>query len=240
MTSLEPFLATPDATPAPPQEGTPQGLQADTSPQSAQHFQSLYNKTLAQNYALQQQLENFQRMQMEAAQRQQPQTQTTNPYDPNTQWAPWIQWQTEHAAQMAVTGAQQAFEERLQNAMRQNQESQWIAAHPGIDIAGVKAFAQMRSIGNLDDAYTLMTLPTQLANVQAQAINQTFNQVRQPQQTAATPTRGINTNTPTGPVQLSLEKMMEAYMNDPEVENTWHPDVRKEFWKHVTARATEQ
>lgn len=233
---FDPSLYVPDDPNAPSQSGVVQGQQTPTQPvfDPAKHFQSIADQRLAENLRLQQEL---QRLQSQIPQNSQ--ATQTNPFDPNKDWASWIRFETQAGARQAAQESAQAVRAEFQGMFRQATEAQWAQAHPGTDINAVKAFQQLRGIANLDDAYTLMTLPNQLAQVQSQTAQQTINQFRQPV-AGATAIRGSQNATlggPQTPQQYSYAKMAQAYANNPNVEASWPAELKDAFWKETNARS---
>ena len=233
--AFDPSLYAPDDPNATSQPGVPQGQPTPTQPafDPARHFQSIADQRLAENLRLQQEL---QRLQSQAPQT--PQTIQQNPYDPNKDWASWIRFENQAAARQAAQESANAVRQEFQGLFQQASEAQWAQAHPGTDINAVKSFAQMRGIRDLNDAFTLMTLPNQLAAAQSQASQQTINQFRQPNSGAA-PIRGTQgVNAPIQP-QMSYAKLAAAYASNPDVEESWPVEVREAFWKETNLRGQD-
>ena len=230
--AFDPSPYLPDDPNATSQPGAPQGQPTNTQPvfDPAKHFQSIADQRLAENLRLQQENERL-RSQMP----QNPQATQQNPYDPNKDWASWIRYENQAAARQAAQESAQAVRQEFQGLFQQASEQQWANAHPGTDINAVKSFAQLRGIRDLNDAFTLMTLPNQLAQAQSQASQQAINQFRQPGP-GATPIRGAqNMGSPIQP-QLSYAKLAAAYVADPRVADSWPQEIRDAFDRETNLR----
>lgn len=233
---FDPSLYAPDVPLEPSQSGVSTGQPTPTQPvfDPAKHFQSIADQRLAENLRLQQELERLKSQVPQTTQGTQ-----QNPYDPNKDWAGWIRFENQAAARQAAQESAQAVRNEFQGLFQQATESQWAQAHPGVDINAVKAFQQLRGIRDLNDAFTLMTLPNQLAQAQAQTAQQTIQQFRQPNSGAA-PIRGTQgLGTPITP-QLSYAKLAEAYSKNPDVEDTWPKEVQEAFWRETNGRAERE
>lgn len=232
--AFDPSPYLPDVQPAPSQPGVTPGQTAITPPvfDAAKHFQSIADQRLAENLRLQQELQRYQQSQPTPASSGAIQP---NPFDPQKDWASWMRFENQQAARMASQEALQGFRQELQGVLQQSAEAQWAQGHPGTDINAVKAFAQMRGIRDLNDAFALMTLPNQLAQVQSQTAQSTLQQFRQPVQ-GATPIRGSQSTATPQAQQMSYVKLAEAYANNPNIEASWPAEVRDAFWKETNAR----
>lgn len=164
-------------------------------------------------------------------------SQNKNPYDPQVDPWGWQRWENQTAARDAATQAAaqtlQVIMQQAQLMSQQNREAQWAQAHPGVDINLVKSFAEARRIGELDDAYTLMTLNQQVQGAVQQAQSGLLNQFRQPANVAQ-PVRAQGGQG--APVSLRFETMLEAYTSNPNIENTWPPQLREAFHRELDMR----
>lgn len=223
-------------------QAQPQGQANQQTPLDSQtaHWQRVANEKQILAFQLQQEIDRI-RQENLARQNQPPQMQNVqqNPYNADTDWQSWMKWEQQAAA---VSAAKNAAQETLQMVMgyaqQQQQaqaEQQWAMQHPGVDVMQVKAFQKMRGIQNIDDAYTLMSMPMMMNTVQNQAQQQTINQFRQPQVGANAIRSGSNV-VDGQPIQLSFEKMAQAYSQNPDIEKTWNPELRQVFWREVSAR----
>jgi len=186
-------LTQPDAPPA-AEQGVVQGQVVD--PNQA-HFQSLYNRTLAEKFAIEQELarERQARLQVTQATSQA----RTNPYDPATHPNEFWDWKIQEGINTAAERTRQVMGEQIGQFVQQNVEQQFLHENAsdmqrlGITADHIKAYNQMNGIAphRLDIGWRLMTMPQQIAQTQTQAINQTFQQLRQPNaQQVANPLRG--------------------------------------------------
>ena len=201
------------------------------TPQNDQHFQNLYNRTLAENFALQQRLQK----QMETSQ-QQVQRPPQNPYDPQTQSAEWWRHENQTMARTAAEEARRATREEFGQVIQTFQKQQWLSTHSqemqrlGITQEHLEAFNQMNGIppDNYEVGLKLMMLPTQMNNVARQAQQQTINNFRQPQ-TGAIPIRGGLPSIVQTP-QYSYEVDALEYQNTSgRVYDTWTPEKQQAF-----------
>lgn len=221
---LTPYL--PDAPQNPAVGQEPQGQPAAPPSDANQpHYQTLYNQTLAEKLALQQQLQAL-------TQASQPQTQQGDPRpDPQTDWAGYLKWEIRSGQRELLQQFREEEKRNWQGALQQASDMEWARQHPNLDIGQVKAFAQARQIGNLDDAATLMTLPQMVNQVQRNASNQTMNNFRQPVTNPfAAPIRpGGGTQ---GPTQLVFAKLAQEYQETfGKAYESWTPDMRAAFDK---------
>lgn len=232
-------VPTPAQTPAAPpadNQGQAQGIQTQVDPVQQQHFQSLYNKTLAEKFALEEQLRKQTEFQQQLLLQQKPQTQQTNPYDPNANWAQWIQWENREAARIAAETARQGFKEELNHYAQQANEFNWIQGHQvdmarlGITPDNIRAFNRMNNIpeGNFEVGWKLMTMPMVNTQVAQQAINQTVQQFQQPI-SGAQPLRGTQ-SVGAGSVQMKFSDLEKAFVeSNGHAYDTWSPEVQKAF-----------
>jgi hypothetical protein len=193
-------------------------------PPDAPHFQQLYNQTLAEKLALQQQLASL----SSAPQ----QTQADPRPDPQTDWAGYLKWEIRQGQRELLQQFREEEKRNWQGALQQASEMEWARQHPNLDLNQVKAFAQARGISNLDDAATLMTLPQTVNQVQRAASQQTMNNFRTPVNTPfANPIRpggGVQV----GQIGLSFEKMAQEYQSTfGAAYNTWPPEIQQAFDK---------
>jgi len=230
--AFDPSPYLPDDPNAPSQPGVVQGQPANAQPvfDPAKHFQSIADQRLADNLRLQQENERLKSQVPQGAQAIQ-----ANPYNPQTEWPAWIKFENLAAARQASQETAQAVRQEFQGMFQQATEAQWVQAHPNVDINAVKAFMQVRRVGNMDDAYTLMTLPNQLAQAQSQASQQAINQFRQPN-LGATPIRGAQNMGSPIQAQLSYAKLAAAYVADPRVADTWPQEVKDAFDRETNLR----
>lgn len=243
--NVQEYMAEQPATqPAPQQaDGQAQG-QVNTNTQGTpetdayKNLQSIYNKTVAEKLAIERQ---FQMMQQQLQQPQtQPQNQTPqNPYDPNTDWWNALKWEQRQAAkEAAIEASQGTMQNVLKYAQQQTQlqnEVQWQQAHPDADINQVKYFAQQRGISNLDDAYTILTLPQRTNQVITQTAQNMQQQFRQPNNGVSP----IRTTSPAPmPTQgLSYEKMAAKFNEtNGAVYDSWTPEMQQAFNKETFLR----
>lgn len=194
-------------------------------------LQRIANEKQVLAYQLQQELDRIRNTQTQAPQAN---VQNQNPHDPNTDWAGWMRYEQQQAARLAAQETTSRLLEYAQQQARVQQEMQWQQAHPNVDINQIKGFAQMRGIQNLDDAYMLYSLPSQMASLQTQAVNQTLNNYRQPQQ-QATPVR--NGQSSGASVGLSYEKMASEFQaTNGRAYEAWSPQLRDAFDKETFRR----
>lgn len=221
--------STSQAPPQAPVQAQNQPMQSTEQTRIAE-LQRIANEKQVMAYQLQQELDrlrNTQQAQPQVAQNQ-------NPHDPNTDWAGWMRYEQQQAARLA---AQETTSQLLQYAQQQarvQQDIQWQQSHPNVDINQIKGFAQMRGISNLDDAYTLYSLPSQIASVQTQAVNQTLNNFRQPTQMATPVRNGQSSNATVG---LSYEKMASEFQaTNGRAYESWSQPLRDLFDKETYRR----
>lgn len=193
----------PAVVPAPP-DGTAQGTPTQADATQPEHFQSLYNKTLAEKYALEQQMRQMQEFQMKQMQTAQPQQVQHNPFDPQIQPTQWWDWKMQDNNRRLVDEVDRRQEQRLNTMIQQANEVAWVNQHQnemtraGITVDHIKNFNRMKGIAdwNLDVGWQLMNLPNTVANVARQTQQQTIQNIRQPQ-TGANPIRGTSPATQT-------------------------------------------
>lgn len=241
LDSLQQFVVQPEPNAEPAaQQGTqqgqpqePQGTQIDP----AKHFQSLYGQTYAE-LQHERQLRQALERQVQPQQTQQPQQQ--NPYDPQADFYRWISFEQQRTAQMTAQAVRNEMVSSLMQAAQTQAELQWQQAHPGVDINAIKAFAQSRwgvqqvPPQMLDDAVAILNYPNQINQVRANAMQQTFNQFRQPTG-GAQPVRGA-ASAEAGIVGLSYAKLAEAFVRSPGVYDTWPKEVQEMFDKETLYR----
>jgi hypothetical protein len=212
-------------TPSNAEQGGGQGAVQNDIEERFRKMQSIADQRQVENYRLQQQIQEIQ-----TRLTSQPQQEQANPFDPQTHGPQWIAYETQKAADRASQKTAESFQKVLMDGLRQQQEMQWQAQHPDVDLNHVKAWAQMNGVSNLDHAYTLMTLPNQFNNVARNASAQTINSVRQPQG-VANPVRG---GQPAGGnPQYDFQQMLKQYNENPNVESQWPPEVAQAFHKRV-------
>jgi hypothetical protein len=154
--------------------------------------------------------------------------------DPQTNWSGWIQWNNRQTEARILGGVAKQQQEWLNGLMASANEVQFVNTHPDVNIQQLKSFAQMRGIQNMEDAYIVMTMPQALNGAAMNASQQTIQQFRQP--TGATPLRTQGQTAPQGQVQVSYQKMAEAYAANPNVEQSWPPELKEMFWSQTYAR----
>lgn len=226
ISSLQQFVVEPQK-PAEPQVQGQAPAQPDPN---ASELLRLANQRYAENMALREQITRLQQQQPQPAP-----AQGANPHDPNTDWPNWIRFENKAAAQEAAMQTLQMVVQQAQQFSRQNQEAQWQQAHPNVDINSVKAFAEFKGVRELDDAYALMTMGQQIQGAVQQAQQTVFNQFRQPANPAQPLRGGMGSG---APVSLSFEKMLEAYTQNPNIENGWNPQLREMFHRELDVRAS--
>lgn len=180
--------------------------------------------------SLRTQLQATQQQMAQMLQQTAPQAQQ-NPYDPQTQPNEWWAWRDQQYADTVARKTEERLMGVISNAARSQQESQWQSAHPQVNIADVKAFAQARQIGNLDDAFTLMTLPQQ----QRQTVAAAFTQFQRPQNSAQ-PLQGAQ-GAAQGEVQGRFDMDYQAFVQtNGKVYETWDPARRLAFDQEYAKR----
>lgn len=236
-TDLQKYVAEPATVDATAQQAPPQAQVPPTS----QPMQSVEDKRIAdfqrelnqRQIALYQAQQEIERLRQSQSIPQQQNQRNQNPHDPNQDWASWLRWENQQAAEMAAQRTREEIMGLAREQARIQQETQWAMAHPNVDINQVKAFASMRGVTNLDDAYTLMTYPTQMASVQQQATMQTIQNYQRPQ-TMATPVRGGQS---AGTVSLSYEKLAADFQNTNGLAyNSWPKELQNAFDRETFQR----
>ena len=223
-----------------PPAQAPVQAQDPAQTQTEQHWQKIANERMIALYQKDQEIERMRQQPQQPQQVQQPQSQQNgNPYAQDD-WANWMRFEIsrgqEAAAQLAADRSLQGVMGFAQQQATQQAEMNWAMQHPGVDIMAVKAFSKMRGISNIDDAYMLMNMPNMLNSVQQQTTQQAFQNFNQPRQ-GAIPVRGNAGAAVDGQTSLSFEKMLQAYTQNPSIENTWHPDLKREFFKELHYRS---
>lgn len=208
----------PSPSDTPPQNGNGQGADIE---RLVRGFQGTVDSLRAQILQQQEYMKSL-------AQQTAPQIQQ-NPYDPQTQPTEWWREEMRRDREQTIQKTQEVFLGNLTQLARQQAETTWQNSHPNVSIADVKAFAQSRQIGNLDDAYTLMTLPQSQTN---NAINM-MTQFQRPQN-QATPLRGTQ-GTSQADMQGRFDKDYSDYVNtNGAIYDTWPPERKAAFdteWK---------
>lgn len=239
--SLIPFLAEPAAEPAqPPQQGQVQG-QPGLPPEqdSARYFQSQYNKTLAEKYALEQRLAAIE------AQRFQPQPLQAPPApDPQTDPAGYVAWKIDRAVESTMEKARTLQQQEMQTMLQQATEMQWANAHPGVDVNAIKMFNRANGIAdwNLEVGFRMMNYPQTMANVQQRSTQAALDQFRQVQP-GAQPVRQATAGAQPGQggtVTLNYQKLAEDFARNPAVYETWPPELQKLFNQETNFRRAAQ
>ena len=186
-----------------------------TDPNEAyRSMQAKYEQERVQRMAYEQQLE-FERQQRNQTAPQAPQT---NPYDPATQPAQWVDWNMQDKVNKALQSQQQMFTQQIQAAQMQSAEMAWQNAHPLVDLNSVKMFNRANG-------------------VRTDAINQSFNQFRQGG-AAPQAVRGAQPGSPVG-VSLKFEPMLAAYAANPNIYNSWAPELQKAFDQELSYRGQQ-
>lgn len=229
-------------------QGGDQGVSATVPDEIQRQIQSAIDKQqakfLAEKYQLEQQLQQMQAQQLALLQSQQ--QRNVNPYNPETHPNEWWDWKIQDAINQTTVKAEQAYERKLTGMLQVASQQQWINAHPNEDVNVVRNFARSRwgvenpTSQHLDDALALMKYPSQMNTVAQNAINQTYNQFRQPNQTASTLRGGVGGAAQVAP-QGSYEQDAKAYIDsNGAVYNSWTPDRQKAFdretWNRDNAR----
>ena len=207
-----------------------------TDPNEAyRSMQAKYEQERVQRMAYEQQLE-FERQQRNQTAPQAPQN---NPYDPATQPAQWVDWNMQDKVNKALQSQQQMFTQQIQQAQMQSAEMAWQNAHPLVDLNSVKMFNRANGIAewNLEAGHRLMTIGQQMAGVRTDAINQSFNQFRQGG-AAPQAVRGAQPGSPVG-VSLKFEPMLAAYAANPNIYNSWAPELQKAFDQELSYRGQQ-
>jgi hypothetical protein len=161
-----------------------------------------------------------------------------NPYDPNTHGQDYWRWEMRQMSQDVAKQTRQELLGVIEQASTRQQEIQWQTQHPNIDINHVKAWGQANGVVNLDHAYTLMTLPNTMQNVQQATFNQTFNQARQPITSATPLNRGQATNSPIQP-KVSFADTLKQWEANPNIEDTWSAEFKADFDRELNIRNSQ-
>lgn len=206
----------------------------------AKHFQSLADQRQAENLRLQRQVDQLMEMQQKVILQQQESSQPKNPFDAATQPNDYWNWQFENAAtkaaRLAAEESRKASREEMVQMFQTSYEQQWQAQHPQVNIEVVKAFQNQRGIRDINDAYTLMTLPQQTAQIAQTQAQAALNQFRQPQNQGASPLRGSG-QAPVQP-QLSYEKLAIDFQNtNGSAYDTWPKHLQEAFDKETNLRS---
>lgn len=224
-------VATPNAAPEPQGEPTPTPTGGEPTFDAAKHFQSIAEQRQAEIYRLQQEQERMRSEMLTLMQRVSAPTQQ-NPHDYTTNFPEWNRWENQRLAEQIAEKAREASRQEFAGLIQRASEMQWSQAHPEVDIAAVKAFAQQRGIQRLEDAYTVMksqeTLQTAFSTASAAALRQ----FQQPQ-SGASPIRGAEA----APVQskVSFKETLEAWSRNPAIEDTWSPEFKADFERELRA-----
>jgi hypothetical protein len=230
---LEKFVPDSPTVPATPQDAQAQGQNqvqtGATAPDpNIANLQRIANERQLEIYRLQQELNKIQQQMVPA----QPEIRR-NPYDPQTDPNRWWEWEKSDLARISAEKAAEMSRNEILSLAANAYEQQWIASHPGVDIGAVKAFAQNRGIRDINDAYALMTMKDQMANVAQTTAHLAFNQARQPTQ-GAIPLRGSPAGG-TGEIVLSFEKLAAEWQSKNGNVN-WPPELLAEFRKEAFRR----
>ena len=206
------------------QPGTEPGNIPQAPPQvdeNVQNLQRILNERTVAQYRLEQEVQAM-RQQL-AQQQQRPQDQAP---DPNTDPQGWWAWRDKKLLSDARNAWKEELASQISTLSAAQQEQQFLNTHPGVDLPTLKMFAQQRQIGNLDDAYTLLTLPQTQAQLTTQAFQTTANQFMRP--AAAQPVRGTQ---PAAQIpQASFERDAQDYIaTNGRIADSWSPERRAAF-----------
>ena len=231
----------PAVAPAVEGQGVQQGTQPTTEGLSPeQHFQRLYNKTLAEYYKERDDKQRLQQQYMEALQRQaQPQQQQqVNPYDPQTQGLQWWEFENQKNIRTAVEESRKAVKDEFNQMIQQANELQWQQQHPAVDVQAIKAFNRVNGIAewNLEAGYKLMNFGSQFNQIAQTQAQQALNNFRQPQ-TPITPVRGAPGAGNPQTQYASYEALALQYQEtNGNVAKTWPKEVQDAFNLETTRR----
>lgn len=233
---LQQFQPESDAT----SQGAVQGQDGITEEERAKRAeQSLADKRLAENLKLQQQLSEAQRQMAEILLRQQPEAaRPRNPYDAQSQPTEWWEYEKQALAEASAAKSSELVMKQLNQLASKQAEISWQQQHPDVDLAAVKAFAQMNGIAewNLEAAYRLMKYPENLASVARVGAQNALNSQRQPQ-VGAVSMRGIQSSGGPGEYSLSYEKLAQEYnATNGEAAKSWPPGLYEAFKKETFRR----
>jgi hypothetical protein len=221
----EPGGASPIPVSVPP-SAAPQG-----GDEEVRRLQSIADRRLAENYRLEAQLEA--ERQMRESRAAQPQAPTQNPYNPQTNFVEWQDWNLRAYGEQIADKVSRVTEEKFARLIQTAQEAAWQNQHTDVDINAVKSFARSRGISNLDDALIVMNAGQNVQRAAQNASLQALNSFRQPQ-AGATPLRGAE---PAGPeARLSFVETLKAYRQDPSIYERWTPELRADFDRELKAR----
>lgn len=246
VASIQQFAVQPsaDASATPQGQGVVQGdgTQAQTQPpvdEAVRQAQSLADKRLAENLALQQQLNAVMMQQQQVLQQRNnlpSQVQDPQP-DPNQDPAKWWDWKLRQDRRELLEGFERSQQSFLNNLMGQAQDAKFMQDHPDANIVAVKQFAQLRGIQNLEDAHTVMVSQQQRVGAFQQGIQQGVQQFRQP--TGAMPLRtqpSTQTPVPQAMPQFSFEATLKEYVKNPNIEASWPEGFKQAFWREANMR----
>lgn len=223
-------LVQPPAAPPAPLEGQVQG-QVDAN---VQEVMRIANQRYADVLRLQQENETLRRQQQPL----QPPAQ--NPFDPNSDFVRWNQFENRQMIREAIQENTQGIIGTLMQTAQRQSEAQWQTEHPTVDINQVRMFAQQRwGVQNvttqmMDDVIALQLQPQRLVEAQTRGAQNQINQFRQPQNMAQ-PIRGVSPAAQV-PTQLSFEKLLPMYVSNPNVAETWDPRLREAFFAELHLR----
>lgn len=212
-------------------------------------IQSLADRRQAENLALQQQLFQMQQQMAELAQRQvqaQPQQQA-NPYDPQTQanewWAFHLNQRDQMLSQNLITQMRQIQREDLKALVSEASEQSWQQQHPNVDVRNIKLQIQARygiqnpPLSMIDDYNRMINAPQAQFQAQQQAINSTFQQLRQTTSSPSTVRGGAAAGGTAVPNQGSYEQDAVAFQeSNGRVYQSWSPERQREFDRETYRR----
>lgn len=246
VASIQQFaVSSADASATPQGQGDVQGATPATQTQlpdeAARQAQSLADKRLAENLALQQQLQMLTAQQQEILARQQQSAQpVTRPApDPQADPAGWWDWKLEQHSQRIAEQVMSQNQKWLGGLMGQAQEAKFMQDHPDANIALVKQFGQARGIQNLEDSYTVLMAQQQRVGAFQQGVQQGVQQYRQP--TGAMPLRtqpSTQTPVPQAQPQYNFEATLREYVKNPNIEASWPEGFKQAFWREANMRGT--
>jgi hypothetical protein len=197
---------------------------------SVVELQRKLNERQIAEYQAQQRAEQAERLLQQIAIQRTPQNDPEPQLLPDgSNWRQIQQWDLRQSEKRMMNTFEQTQKSFMDNLMNTAQEATFQQKYPDANIQQVKAFAQMRGIQYLEDAYTLMSMPTLMNNAALNGSKQTINQIRQPN--GAIP---INSRGATNPIQpestpVSFERMLQVYNVNPDAADKWPPELKKMF-----------
>jgi hypothetical protein len=211
--------------------GVPQP-QEDIQKQIQSEVDKARAKFQADQYRLQQELDNLRNFQTQLLQQQQ--RPEVNPFDPQTQQVEWWDWKLKQNNREIIAQAKKEWQNEFSQVLNTNAEQQWQQAHPNVSIMELKSIAQQRwgtpnvTIPMLDDLISVMNIPSQVANVVRTTQQQTINNFRQPN-IGAMPVRGAQGATASQNV-YDYGKMYQEFVDTHgRVYETWTSEAKQAF-----------